>query len=140
SSLVGQVDFVLDAGRTLYAKPSTIVRVNSEGFHVLREGVLDERTIRRLTKVNFLMVCSGNTCRSPMAEGLLRHLLAEKLGCSDQELEDRGFHVESAGVSGAYGLAPSPPAVQIMKARRIDISGHRSQPVSLEQIHLADYI
>jgi protein-tyrosine phosphatase len=140
AGLNGQVDFILDAGRTLYARPSTIVRVNTEGFHILREGVLDERTIRRLTKVNFLVVCSGNTCRSPMAEGLLRHLLAERLRCGDQELEERGFHIESAGVSATYGLSPSPAAVQVLKARQIDISGHRSQPVSLEHIHRADYI
>jgi tRNA threonylcarbamoyl adenosine modification protein (Sua5/YciO/YrdC/YwlC family) len=138
--LNGQVDFILDAGRTLYARASTVVRVNTDGYHILREGVLDERTIRRLTKTNFLVVCSGNTCRSPMAEGLLRHILAERIGCSEQELEERGFHVESAGISASYGLSPSPQAIEAMKARQIDISNHRSQPITLEQIHRADYI
>ncbi len=138
--LDGQVDIVLDAGRTLYGKPSTIVRVNSNGYRLVREGVIDERTLRRLTEINFLVICSGNTCRSPMAGGILRRLLAERIGCEERELEARGYHVESAGISAGYGAPPSPAAVQVMKSRNIDISSHRSQPLSLELVHRADHI
>jgi protein-tyrosine phosphatase len=141
ATLDGQVDLVLDAGRTRYARPSTIVHVTVDGgYEFVREGVLDERTIRRLTNVHFLLVCSGNTCRSPMAEGLLRHLLAERIGCSDAELEERGYHVESAGVSAFAGASPSPQGVEALRARNIDISSHRSRPLTLELVHRADYI
>jgi len=139
-TLGGQVDLVLDAGRTRYAKPSTIVQVNSSTYTILREGVLDERTIRRLSTLNFLMVCSGNTCRSPMAEGLLRRLLAEKIGCNDHDLEKYGYFVESAGTSALGNVPASAPAVKAMKRRGIDISGHYSQPLGLEQINRSDYI
>lgn len=135
-----QVDLVLDGGPTRYARPSTIVRVNGTGYEVLREGVLDERTIRRLTHVNFLVVCSGNTCRSPMALGLLRRQLAQKLGCREEELDESGYHVESAGTGAAPGLPPSPEAVEVMRARGVDISGHRSQPLAMDLINRADYI
>jgi L-threonylcarbamoyladenylate synthase len=139
-TLEGKVDLILDAGRTRYARPSTIVRVDEAGYSIVREGVLDERTIRRLTQVRFLVVCSGNTCRSAMAEGLLRHLLAEKLGCSQTELSDRGYFVESAGTGALPGAPPSPGAVKAMSARGIDISAHRSQPLTNDLIQRADYI
>jgi len=138
--LDGQVDLVLDAGRTRYAKASTIVRVDQAGYTILREGVLDPRTIRRLAQVTFLVVCSGNTCRSPMAEGLLRKLLAEKLGCKEPELAARGYFVESAGTSAYRGGPPSPAAVKALEAWGIDISGHQSQPLTIELINRADYI
>lgn len=139
-SLDGRVDLVLDAGRTRYAKASTIVRVDPGGYEVLREGVLDERTIRRLVRMTFLLVCSGNTCRSPMAAGLLRKLLAEKLGCGENELDDRGYTVESAGTGAYPGAPPSAAAVRAVEVRGIDISGHRSQPLTPDLVGRADYI
>lgn len=137
----GRVDLVLDGGRTRYGRASTIVQVSADGsYRLLREGILDERTIQRMNRTSFLVVCSGNTCRSPMAAGLLRRLLAQKLGCREDELAERGYHVESAG-TGAYGGAPATPeAVQALRAKGIDISGHRSQPLSLELVNRADYI
>lgn len=141
AELDGKVDLVLDAGRSRYAKASTIVQVDAQGgYHVLREGVLDERTIRRLNRTNFLLVCSGNTCRSPMAAGILRRLLAEKIGCREDELPEKGYFVESAG-TGAYSGGPATPeAIEALQAKGIDISDHRSQPLTLEQINRADYI
>ncbi|MCP4245606.1 MAG: hypothetical protein GY778_01015, partial [bacterium] len=135
----GKVDLVLDSGKTRYAKPSTIVRLNGTGYEILREGVLDGRTIRRLCSVNFLLVCTGNTCRSPMAEVLLRPMLAEKLGCRSEELADRGYHVESAGTSAFPGVPASSGAIEAMKARGIDITGHRSQPLAIDLVNRADH-
>ncbi len=138
--LDGRVDMILDNGRTRYAKASTIVRVDGERYDFVREGVLDERGVRRLSRVNFLLVCTGNTCRSPMAEGLLRQMLAQRLGCRENELDERGYGVESAGTAAYEGAEPSPEAVRAMRARGIDISGHRSRPLTVEQIGRADYI
>lgn len=140
AALDGQVDLLIDAGRTRYAKASTIVRVNGDGYHIVRPGVIDERTLRRLTKINFLLVCSGNTCRSPMAAGLLKKLLAEKLGCTVQQLPNRGYHVESAGIAAFGGAPPSPQGVEVMRKRGIDIVGHRSQPLTLDLAQRADYV
>jgi len=138
--LAGQVDLVLDAGTTRYAGPSTIVRVNGHGYRILREGVLDARTIRRLATLNFLLVCTGNTCRSPMAEGLLRRMLADRLQCEEKDLDERGYHIESTGTGAVAGAPPSAGAVKAMEARGIDITGHRSAPLTVEQINRADHI
>lgn len=79
-----------------------------------------------------LFICTGNTCRSPMATGLLRHLLEEK-GVRDVE-------VRSAGVMTITGLLASQEAVQVMQAEDIDISRHRSTQLTPELIRKADLI
>ena len=75
---------------------------------------------------SFLFVCYGNTCRSPMAEGLARKLLGE------------GVRVESAGLAPAFEAA-QPEAIEVMEdLYEVDISGHRTRDVSafsLEETH-----
>lgn len=134
------VDLVLDGGRTRYNKPSTIVQIEGQEVRLIREGVLDQRTVQRLTTVNVLMVCSGNTCRSPMAEALMRRMLADRMQCPEEELPDRGYHVESAGTGAMFGAQASPGAVAAMRARGIDIAGHRSTPLTVEQVNRADVV
>jgi protein-tyrosine phosphatase len=138
--LGNRIDLILDSGRARYAKASTIVRANRDHYEILREGVIDERTVRRLTQVHFLLVCTGNTCRSVMAEGLLRRLLAERLGCEDDELDDRGYHVESAGTVAFGGAPASVEAIEVLKARGIDLRGHRSQALDAARIRRSDYL
>lgn len=139
-SLGANVDFIIEAGPTRYRKGSSIVALNGSGYKLLRAGVWDERTIRNFATLNILLVCTGNTCRSPMAEGLLKQLAAEKLGCRPDELPERGVIIRSAG-TGAHGRsAASPEAVEVCSTRGIDISGHVARPLSLELVHPSDYI
>lgn len=139
-ALDGQVDLVLDAGHCRYGKASTIVRVTSKGYDILREGVLDARTIRRLAQLRFLLVCTGNTCRSAMAEAILRRLLAERIGCDEDTLTSSGYVVESAGTMACEGAPASAEAINALAARGIDLSYHRSNPLTLEALLRADYI
>ena len=68
-----------------------------------------EAANRPLKKV--LVVCTGNTCRSPMAEGWLNHKLA-----------DKGWIAESAGVAAWGGGCASPEAIEVMREIGIDIA------------------
>ena len=138
--LAGKVDLIIDAGMTKYARASTIVRVNQGGYQILRLGVYDERTIRRLAALAVLFVCTGNSGRSPMAEGLCRKMLAERLGCRLGELAERGVEVFSAGSMAAAGGPASHNAIGACRRHGTDISDHASQPLTAELINQADHI
>lgn len=80
-----------------------------------------------------LVVCTGNVCRSPMAEGILRDLL-ENEGLGDQ------VEVRSAGTWAVSGSPASENAVRIAADLGIDIEEHRSTPLSHALIHGANLI
>ena len=81
---------------------------------------------------SILFVCTGNTCRSPLAEALGKRLLADRLGCAPGELESRGFVVRSAGVAAAPGDAASATAVLVAEEFGADLSAHRSRALTPE--------
>ena len=77
-----------------------------------------------------LFVCTGNICRSPIAEGLFRRLLG-----------NRGdIEILSAGVHAVRGQPPSLYAVQVCEEEGADISGQRSQPLTLALVDRATHI
>jgi protein-tyrosine-phosphatase len=79
-----------------------------------------------------LFVCTGNTCRSPMAEGILKKLLEER--------NVKGIAVSSAGTHGLHNAPASLFAIQVAKARQVDISEHRSQELNPQMLQQADII
>jgi tRNA threonylcarbamoyl adenosine modification protein (Sua5/YciO/YrdC/YwlC family) len=138
--LDGRVDVVLDDGRCKFAQRSSIVKVDDHGFSVVRPGVFNEANLKRLASFMIVLVCTGNTCRSPMAEMLLKKRLAERLGCKISELDDRGVVVMSAGTTAQAGGRSAPEAVETLKARGLDLSQHESQPLSERIVRFADVI
>jgi protein-tyrosine phosphatase len=77
--------------------------------------------------MKILMVCLGNICRSPIAHGVLDHLI---------KTEGLDWSVESAGTGNWHvGQAPDPRAIEVARANGIDISGQRAQHF---QAHLFD--
>jgi glycine hydroxymethyltransferase len=77
-----------------------------------------------------LFVCTGNVCRSPMAEGLFRKMIA---GRPD-------LQVSSAGVSTYPGQRPSPHAIEVLAEVGIDISSTRSKPLTEQLVQQATWI
>ncbi|HDQ93074.1 MAG TPA: low molecular weight protein arginine phosphatase [Synergistetes bacterium] len=71
-----------------------------------------------------MFVCSGNTCRSPMAEGFMNRFLEESPWGG-------GFAACSSGTMASRGLPASEMAVKTMKEHGIDISRHRSSPAGI---------
>ncbi|MBN1405294.1 MAG: threonylcarbamoyl-AMP synthase [Candidatus Omnitrophica bacterium] len=133
----GLIDMVIDAGPTEIGTASTIVDLTSSRPKILREG-RNAEAIRRLlhehapdnTIMNILVVCTGNSCRSPMAEGLFK-----------QKLSKEGFNIKSAGIIAADGLSPTGEAVEAMKRyANVNISGYLSSRLTKELIKWADLI
>jgi L-threonylcarbamoyladenylate synthase len=138
--ILSQVEMVFDAGPTRFSRPSTLVRIKENSYEVVRVGVYDERIIDRLLRTTILFVCSGNTCRSPMAEALARKYLADRLSVTPDDLETKGINVISAGSYAMPGARAAAPAVEALQPMGADLSRHRSRPLSVELIHQADVI
>jgi protein-tyrosine-phosphatase len=83
-------------------------------------------------KLKVLFVCTGNTCRSPMAEGILKKMLEDK-GVGNLE-------VSSAGTHGLSNAPASLFAMQVAGERGADLSKHRSRRLTPEMIEEADLV
>ena len=79
--------------------------------------------------MRILFVCTGNTCRSPMAEGIFRQMLKGK---------ETGVSCGSAGLAAADGLPPTPHAVEACREIGVDISGQRSRNLSWRDLQDTD--
>ena len=79
-----------------------------------------------------LVVCTGNTCRSPMVEGIINKIIA------DEKIQD--VKVTSMGLSAYDGEGATQYAIDVMKEIDIDISKHESKRVMLQDIVEADKI
>lgn len=77
-----------------------------------------------------VFVCTGNTCRSPMAEGLLKKWLGP----------DCGWEISSAGVSAANGCPPCENAIEALREKGMDISRQRSRLLTPKMIQEADLL
>ncbi len=135
-----EVDLVLDAGQVKYDRPCSVVEVTPEGFQLEYCGILSDQAIRVSACDIYLFVCTGNTCRSPLAEGMFRKLLADWLQCSPDDLVDRGFVIQSAGIAAASGAQASPESVELLRHQGVDIGGHASQPVTAQLLEASNYI
>ena len=139
-ALQTDVDLVLDDGRCQFAQPSSVVQVQDNQLQVLRAGVVSEATLQRLASLIVLFICTGNTCRSPMAELICRNVLSEQMKCRLDQLEDRGVIVMSAGVAATAGGGATPEAVQVLADRGLDLSAHITQPLNDRLVRHADLI
>lgn len=82
-------------------------------------------------KKNILFVCTGNSCRSVMAEGLFKKIVEDR---SDE------FQVGSAGVGAIDGYPASTETLKVMREHGIDMSGHQSRHLTAAMVRLADKI
>ena len=78
------------------------------------------------------MVCTGNTCRSPMAEGILKTILHHR--------GEDGIVVSSAGISGMDNYPAARNAIEAAKHWNVDISDHRARSLTGEMIAEADLL
>ena len=82
--------------------------------------------------ISVLMVCTGNICRSPMAEGLLTSYLPPQMKAA--------VNVSSAGTHARNGLPAERHAIDVLSKRNVDIHHHRSRELEAEMVEAADLI
>lgn len=139
--LLEEVDMLIDSGPTRFGQSSTVVKITPENqWAIVREGVIKKEQLVRLAIKTILFVCTGNTCRSPMAVALLSKLLSDKLGVPVEKLEEKGYRIISGGTAAINGASASNFAVAVVKESGGDIFRHCSQPVTLTMIEEADQV
>jgi len=81
---------------------------------------------------SILFICTGNSCRSAMAEGLMRKRL--------YELGKDSIDVRSAGIRALNGLAPTDETIAVMREDGVDVSDHQTKNVTADMIKKAGLI
>jgi protein arginine phosphatase len=131
---------LVDDGPCYCGQVSTVVQLNGAGWNILREGVITAAELQRFSTCIIVFVCTGNTCRSPMAEALCKKLLSDKIGCTPAELPEHGFLVLSAGVAALSGGSASEEAVAAVGELGADLQEHTTQGLSAGLLEQADHL
>jgi protein-tyrosine phosphatase len=135
-----RVAVVIDDGAARFPEGTTVVSVADDRWQVLREGAVSADLVERQTVCLIVFVCTGNTCRSPLAEGMCKKRLSDRLGCRADELPERGYVVLSAGLAAYDGGPAASEAVAVAATYGVDLSTHRSRAITAELLFQADHI
>lgn len=129
----GLVDLILDGGPTELVHESSVLDARVLPFVVLREGALKKEELLAVSnQKTVLFVCTGNSCRSVMAEYLLKKAMIDK-GRNDVE-------ALSAGTFAFFGMGPTRETVRLIEGIGLDASGHHAQKINAELIKKCDLI
>ncbi len=129
--LDGLVDIAIDGGSAIIGKGSTVVDITGDDPVILREGVITQEEIQKtVNKKVILFICTGNSCRSVMAEYLLR---SKVRGRDDVD-------IYSAGTGVFIHSTASNETISVLRERGIDATNHVSRPVNSLVLHQADLI
>ena len=131
----GRIPLILDGGAAWQGRPSSVVLIDrEEPPKLMREGAIPEKDLREAAKLTVLFVCTGNTCRSPMAEALCREVLKVRAGAKDR------YRIVSAGTRAKNGKRAEPMAQEVMREVHLDLGEHRTQPLNPGLLDVADWI
>ncbi len=83
--------------------------------------------------LSILIVCTANICRSPMAEVILKNLVANRADADE-------WHIVSAGTWARYGAPAAVLSQVVVQERGLDLRDHQSQPITPELVQQADLI
>ena len=131
SDMKGSVDIILDGGSTEIGTESTILDVSVNPFKVVREGAIPKEDL--LVDHYVLFVCTGNSCRSVMSQGILEKLLKEA-GLSGK------VKVDSAGTLSYLNIPAAPNTIQVMQEEGVDVSMHRGKSATMPLLQKSDII
>ncbi len=131
---------VIDDGPVRFPAGPTVIGLSGGCWQVLCEGAVAADVVERQKACLIVFVCTGNPCRSPLAESLFKKRLSERLACSLEDLPGRGYVVLSTGLAAYPGCPAAPEAVAVAAAHGADLSGHQARVMTAELLFHADYV
>jgi len=135
-----ELAIVVDGGPARLGEASAVLRVGRGRFELIRAGLFDLESLRRTAGLRIAFCCTGNTCRSPMAEAIARVRLAERLEIAPERIGELGFDVTSMGIFAQIGAPASSLAVDVMRSRGLDLSRHTSRPAIAKELVELDLV
>ena len=139
SMQLDQCVLAIDDGQVESPGDATIVQVDGNIAKVVRSGNVDEQTLREMSYWIVLFVCTGNTCRSPMAQAMMQRKLTERF----QDLSAKGIAsvvALSAGVSAFGGDPASHGATAAIRDYGTTLDNHKSTQLNSALVEKADLI
>lgn len=128
-------EIIIDEGPTQFGLTASTIDLWPDGrFQVGMQAAVKEDFIMDKLTTRVLFVCTGNTCRSPMAQGLAQDW--EKKRTPD----GLSFEIESAGIAAGDGQPASEQTLDVLRERGIDLSSHRARQLTAEMIDRADLV
>ena len=136
-----EIDIVIDGGPSEWGQDSTVVDTVPSLPQILRRGVYADRVEKAIAKIELgryprkkiLIVCTGNTCRSPMAEGWLRHELNRK-GLGEQ------IEVSSCGICARDGGSAAAESILTLKNDEVILEDFKTRLCRREEVLSADLV
>lgn len=131
------IDLILEGETPYYQEPSTVIDLTYQPFKVIRPGSVDYQSLMQLfIRKRLVFVCTGNTCRSPMAEYILKSRLSEKYPLLLQRYE-----IISRGINALPGGKITKEAEEILRIRnKLDAIPHYSMPIDKHVLRSSDII
>jgi protein-tyrosine-phosphatase/tRNA A37 threonylcarbamoyladenosine synthetase subunit TsaC/SUA5/YrdC len=126
----------IDDGRIEHVGEPTLVQVDGNIGRLLHQGTVDSQQLQRLSRWTVLFVCTGNTCRSPMAQAMMQRKLAEKFGADSNS----NVVAISAGVSAFGGDPASHGALAAIQQFGSSLDTHQSTQLNSALVEQADLI
>lgn len=130
------IDLIVDCGPTTLSKPSMVIDLTIHPFKILREGsIKQEDIVKVFVRRRILFICTGNTCRSVIAQFIL-----DKVIRNSHYLRNR-YEVISAGTFALMGTPPASEVIKLLKEKEdIDATNHQAKRLNRENILSSDLI
>ncbi|MEQ1827860.1 MAG: Sua5/YciO/YrdC/YwlC family protein [Pirellula sp.] len=134
-----QCTLAIDDGVMEAPGEPTIVEIDGNIGRIVHHGIVDERELRAISQWTVLFVCTGNTCRSPMAQAMMQRKILERFAGLNSG-DGASVVALSAGVSAYGGDPASHGALAAIRSYGASLEHHQSSQLNSDMVERADLI